>query len=185
MFMKRVCFLGIAICLMSTLTVSPASAAEFGYGGLDVHAGVNLPSDWDTGVIFGVSANVAELVPGLYLYPGIFYSTAEDSDTFLNGSIDLDITSLAVGAEVRYFLTRELSGFYFGGGAYLNRIEIEATARVGFVTGVADDETDSVGAMAVAGYRFPLGENFDGAVEARYNAVSDFDGPSVLFVLGF
>jgi hypothetical protein len=50
---------------------------------------------------------------------------------------------------------------------------------------VATVEDDQVGAMAVAGYRWPLGERFALLAEGRYNAVSDFDGPSLAVGLSF
>jgi hypothetical protein len=171
--------------VVAVLAAGPATAADFGFRGVDLHAGLSFPSDWDTGWTVGASVNVGEIVDGLYLYPAVFYSQADDSDTVFGTTIDLEITSLAVGAEVRYFLERELRGFYFGGGAYFNRLEAEAAVRVGPVVGVAKADSDEVGVMGVAGYRLPLGESFAGAAEIRYNAVSDFDGPSLLLVLGF
>lgn len=183
--MKTVRHLCLLILLAVAFVGTPASAQDFGFRGLDVHAGVSFPSDWDTGWTVGVSANIGEIVDGLYLYPGIFYSQAEESDRFFGTNVDLEVSSLAVGAEVRYFLEQELRGFYFGGGAYLNRIEAEVAVRSGPFVAVADDETDNVGAMGVAGYRMPLGDAFSGAIEARYNAVSDFDGPALVLVLGF
>lgn len=183
--MKSVRHLCLLIALSASFLAAPASGQDFGYRGLDVHAGVNLPSDWDAGLTVGVSANIGEIVDGLYLYPGIFYSQAENSETLFGTRVDLEASSLAVGAEVRYFLERELRGFYFGGGAYLNRIEVEAGVRNGPVVAAVEDETHDGGAMGVAGYRLPLSDTLAGAVEVRYNAVSNFSGPSLLLVLGF
>lgn len=183
--MKTVRHSCLLILLSAAFVAVPASAQDFGYRGLDVHAGVSLPSDWDAGWTVGVSANIGEIVDGLYLYPAIFYSQAEDSEGFFGTDVDLEVSALAVGAEIRYFLEQELRGFYFGGGVYLNRVEAEFGVRSGQVVVVAEDESDAVGAMGVAGYRLPLGDVLSGAVEARYNAVSDFDGPSLLLVFGF
>jgi hypothetical protein len=56
----------------------------------------------------GAAANLWELTDGLYLVPGVFYSTAEQSEF----GVDLKLESLALGAEVRYFLDGEPRGFY-------------------------------------------------------------------------
>lgn len=188
--MKLKSFL-VALILMFALATTPVHAAEFGFFGAEVHGGVSFPNEWDTGPTAGVSVNIAELVDGLYLYPAVFYSQAEESETFtlapgLSSTIDLEITDLALGAEVRYFLRGEPAGWYFGGGAYLNMLEAELGAtffdqRVTVIT----EENDEVGAMGVAGYRLPLGTAFSLGLEARYNAVSDFEGGQVLVTLGF
>ena len=183
--MTRAAILWVFVGFLAVLPAGPAAAADFGFRGVDLHAGPSFPSDWDPGFTVGASVNIGEIVDGLYLYPAIFYSQAEDSETIFGTEIDLEITSLAVGAEVRYFLEQELRGFYFGGGAYLNRLEVEAAVRVGGVVGVATADSDEAGVMGVAGYRMPLGERFAGAAEVRYNAVTDFDGPSLVVVLGF
>jgi hypothetical protein len=178
----------IATCFIAGLLLlaaaSAAPAADFGFRGIDLHAGASFPSDWDTGVTAGLSVNVGELTRGLYLYPAVFYSQAEQSEDFLFSQIDLEITGLALGAEVRYFLSGEPSGFYFGGGPYLNRLDLELSAVVAGVPIVVEDEADEVGVIGVAGYRLDLG-SVSGALEARYNTVSDFDAAQLLLVLGF
>lgn len=181
----KISTLALLVLALAMTVTGPAQAADFGFRGIDLHGGVSLPSDWDSGWIAGVSVNVGEIVDGLYLYPAVFYSQADDSATFLGTRVDLEVTDVAVGAEVRYFLERELRGFYFGGGVYYNRIKAEVAARSGPIVVVVEDETDEASAMGVAGYRLPLGGRISGSLEARYNAVSDFDGPSVLLVLGF
>ncbi|MFP3939838.1 MAG: hypothetical protein ACLF0P_05980 [Thermoanaerobaculia bacterium] len=166
---------------------APAGAVDFGFHGMDLHLAASFPSDWDTGPTAGISFNVAELVDGLYLYPGIFYSQAERTDSVPGaGEISLEITTIAVGAEVRYFLDQEQRGFYFGGGAYLNRQDLESVGRGAFgdVELLSTDQTVA-GGMGVAGYRIPLGARTTASLEARYNLVSDFAGPSVGLVLGF
>ncbi len=180
-----------ALSLIFVLAATPVGAADFGFFGAEVHGGLSFPNDWDTGPTGGVSINIAELVDGLYLYPAVFYSQAEDSQTFsaapgVSTTIDLEITDLALGAEVRYFLAGEPAGWYFGGGAYLNMLDAELGATIlnQRVT-VIEEENDQVGAMGVAGYRFPLGTAFSLGLEARYNAVSDFDGGQVLVTVGF
>lgn len=183
--MARAANLRVLVGFLVVLTAGPAAAADFGFRGVDLHAGVSFPSDWDTGFTVGASVNIGEIVDGLYLYPAIFYSQAEDSETAFGTTFDLEVTSLAVGAEVRYFLEQDLRGFYFGGGAYLNRLETEVAVRTGPVVGVVTADSDEFGVMGVAGYRLPLGDALSGAAEVRYNAVSDFDGPSLLVVLGF
>lgn len=179
-------FIPAVLVLALAMTAGgPATAADFGFRGIDLHGGVSLPSDWDSGWTAGASVNIGEIVDGLYLYPAIFYSQADDSATLFGTRVDLEVTDIAVGAEVRYFLAQELRGFYFGGGAYFNRVNTEAAVRSGPFVVVVEDEADEAGAMGLAGYRLPLGERLSGSLEARYNLVSDFDGPSVLLVLGF
>lgn len=175
----------LSLPLIGPLTAVPASAADFGYRGLDLHAGLAFPSSFDDGWIAGVSVNVGEMVPGLYLYPGVFYSKGEKDSSFPDGSVHREASALSVGAEVRYFLNREPVGFYFGGGPYVHRIDSEVAFRNGPVTVGGEDDETSLGAIAVAGYRFDFNESLSGALEARYNSVSAYDGGSVLFVLGF
>jgi hypothetical protein len=177
--------------VLTILATAPASAAEFGFNGVDLHGGVNLPSDWDTGITAGVSVNIGELVDGLYLYPAVFYSRAEESASFsflgTTFEEDLEVTNLALGAEVRYFLNGEPTGWYFGGGPYLNMLTFEAGVRVGAGdrVQVIEVEDDSVGGMGVAGYRTRMGERFSLGLEARYNVVTDFDNGQILLVIGF
>jgi hypothetical protein len=177
--------------VLTILATAPASAAEFGFNGVDLHGGVNLPSDWDTGITAGVSVNIGELVDGLYLYPAVFYSRAEESASFsflgTTFEEDLEVTNLALGAEVRYFLNGEPTGWYFGGGPYLNMLTFEAGVRVGAGDRirVIEVEDDSVGGMGVAGYRARMGERFSLGLEARYNVVTDFDNGQILLVIGF
>jgi len=181
----------LCLALALALPAAPAHAAELGFFGVDLHGGATFPNDWDSGPVGGVSVNVAELVDGLYLYPGVFYSKAEDSATFsvapgISSTVDLEITDLALGAEVRYFLAGEPAGWYFGGGAYLNMLKAElgATTFNQRVT-VIEEDNDEVGAMGVAGYRLPMGSAFSLGLEARYNLVSDFNGGQLLVTLGF
>lgn len=163
--MKKHSAVLLAAVLM-ILATAPASAAELGFFGIDLHGGVNLPSDWDTGISAGVSVNIGELVDGLYLYPAVFYSQAEESASFsflgTTFEEDLEVTNLALGAEVRYFLNGEPTGWYFGGGPYLNMLTFDAGVRVGAGDRIqiVEVEDESVGGMGVAGYRARMGERF-------------------------
>jgi hypothetical protein len=155
---------------------APAAAADIGWYGLEVRGGAVFAADWDTGWAVGVAADLGELAPGLRLYPGIGYSQAEtsDSERFFGTTfrIDREITSFEAGAEVRWFPSRGDSGWYFGGGPYLHRLEYEVAAAVGGFIVVAEVEDDVLGFQGVAGYS--IGGRF--GVEARYDTVSDFDG---------
>lgn len=188
--MRKAWTIAAAVVSMTTVSV-PVNAAEFGYFGIDLHGGVNLPSDWDTGISAGVSVNIGELVDGLYLYPAFFYSQAEESATFnLFGTRfeeDLEVTNLALGAEVRYFLNREPIGWYFGGGAFLNMLSFDSGVTVGAGNRIqiVEVDDDKVGGLGIAGYRSRLGERFSLGLEARYNVVTNFDNGQILVVVGF
>jgi hypothetical protein len=182
----------VACALMASMAAVPATAIEFGFFGVDLHGGVNLPSDWDSGFTAGVSVNIAELIDGLYLYPALFYSKAEDSVSFPLlgiGTIehDLEVTDIALGAEVRYFLNGEPAGWYFGGGAFLNMLTYETGATIGTGSRIQVTEVDAnkVGGMGVAGYRARMGDRFSLGLEARYNVVTNFNNGQILLVVGF
>lgn len=168
------------------LTPGAAGAADIGFYGAEVRAGVVFPSDWDTGFTVGGSVNLGELTDGLYLYPGVFYSQAEETEGFAGVDVDVEVTSLALGAEVRYFLDGEARGFYFGGGPYLHFLEAEAGATVppfGRVVTVTVD-SEEIGAMGVAGYRFG-GARSSFFVEGRYGLVTDFNSAQLLAGFSF
>lgn len=176
-------FRNLLLCFCLTALVAPAAgAAEFGFFGFDVRGGVVLPSDYDTGFIIGGSANIGEIVDGLYLYPGVYYSQAEEDIDLFFGDVTLEVTSLAIGAEVRYFLDRQQSGWYFGGGPYLNFLERDFV--VGGRSRVVTADSEEIGVTGVAGYA--LGSGGRGLmVEGRYSVVSGFDTAQVLVGFGF
>lgn len=156
---------------------SPAHAAEFGLYGFDVRAGVVVPTDWDTGFLVGGSVNVGELLDGLYLYPAVTYSTAEDSFA----GIDLEVTDLSLGAEVRYFPAGDPTGWYFGGGPYIHFLEREVGVFFpGPIPGRGFNTIDGeeIGPTAVGGYQF--GADGGLLLEARYSVVSGYDTLQVL-----
>jgi len=167
----------LALCICLTALIAPAaSAAEFGFFGADVRGGVVVPNDWDTGFLVGASVNIGEIVDGLYLFPAINYSQAEDDVDLIFGDFTFEVTSLSIGAEVRYFLNGDPTGWYFGGGPYLHFLERDVVigrSRVGTVDG------EEVGLMGVAGYQ--LGSTGTGPLlEARYSVVTGYDTVQVL-----
>lgn len=167
----------LAICAVA----QPAAAADFGFFGLDIRGGATFPTDWDTGYVAGVSVNVARLADGLYLYPAVSYSAADQTEEFFGSSFDLKITDLAVGVEVRYFLDGEPTGFYFGGGPYLNSLDEELVIRpFPGITVKGKASSDEVGAVGVAGYKW---RSF--LAEARYSGVSGFNAFQLLVGFSF
>jgi hypothetical protein len=173
-------------CVTGILAVAaPAAAADLGWHGLEVRGGATFPADWDTGWTVAASADLGEIVDGLRLYPGISYAKAETSESFnLFGvpfGVDQEITTLALGAEVRWFFAGEPRGWYVGGGPYFHRLEYEVAAIVGNAVGKTTVESDSLGIEGVAGYSF--GGRFN--VEARYDTVSNFKGAQLLVGIRF
>lgn len=173
-------FVLIVVCVVAV--AGSASAVEFGLFGYDVRAGLVVPSDWDTGFAIGASANIAELYDGLYLYPGVVYSQAEDTAGSGLFEADLEVTSLALGAEVRYFLAQEQRGWYFGGGPYLHFLDREIL--VFGRRSVASVDHQEVAITGVAGYK--LGAGRSGLLlEARYSIVSGYDNGQILVGYSF
>jgi len=180
------------LMLAALLTLpTTASAAEFGFFGVEVRGGAIFPEDLDTGYTLGVALNVGQLTDGLYLYPAVVYSEADDSQSFGgpfgNASVDFEITSLAVGAEVRYFPSGAQDGFYFGGGPYFHFLEAKASAAVNapFPLNVSvNEDSNELGATGVAGYRFSGGRSAF-FVEGRYVVVTDFNSGQVLVGFSF
>jgi hypothetical protein len=180
--MKRVRFL-LAGCVVAILAAAPAPAADLGWHGLEVRGGMTFPADWDQGYTVATSADLGEIVTGLRLYPGVSYSQADTSQSFGFGvEVEQEITTLALGAEVRWFFSRDGGGWYVGGGPYLHRLEYEVASLVGGgVVAKGTIETDSLGIEGVAGYSF--GGRFN--VEARYDTVSNFKGAQLLVGIRF
>ncbi len=182
--MKRMGVL-LALCVFASLAAAPAAAADLGWRGLEVRGGATFPADWDTGWTVAASADLGEITRGLRLYPGVSYAKAETSETvsFLGVpfGVDQEITTLALGAEVRWFFSRDGGGWYVGGGPYLHRLEYEVAAIAGGVVGKSTVESDSLGIEGVAGYSF--GGRFN--VEARYDTVSNFKGAQLLVGIRF
>ena len=174
------------LLLLAMFTALPAAAADFGLYGFDVRAGLVIPTDWDTGYLVGASANVAELFDGLYLFPAISYSQAEDSESALGIDFDLEVTNIALGAEVRYFPDGQPRGWYFGGGPYLNLVDREFL--VGFGGGgrtrVASVDTEEIGITGVAGYQLGAGDA-GLLLEGRYSVVSGYDTAQLLIGYSF
>lgn len=183
------CFRFLAISLVAGGVATPVWATDLGWRGLEVRGGLIAPADWDTGYTLGLAADLGEITDGLHLLAGLQYGTAEDSEevsfTVFPGvppitfGADREITSIAVGAEVRYFFSGGDSGFYAGGGPYLHRLDYEEAILVDGQGAVAGLEVDEIGAVAVGGYR--LGRSF--YLEARYDTVSIFRNIGV--VAGF
>jgi hypothetical protein len=176
--------LGMILAVVS-LTATAAEAADIGWNGLEVRGGVTFPADWDNGWTIGVSADLGEIVDGLRLYPGISYSQADTSDSVIlfgqRFGVEEEISDLALGAEVRWYLSGGPDGWYFGGGPYLHRLELEQAVIVGNVVGTATVETDATGIEGVAGYSYGGRFNF----EARYDTVSAFKGAQLLVGIRF
>lgn len=174
------------LCMLTLFVALPAAAADFGLRDFEVRGGVIFPSDWDDGYLVGAAVNIGEITSGLYLYPGLAYSNAEETVTFgIPGlstvDIDLEVTSLAVGAEVRYFLADEMRGLYFGGGPYVHFLDREL-AVAGRRSSVS---TQELGASGVAGYRLSSGGRSSVFAEARYTVVTDFDSAQLLLGISF
>lgn len=145
----------LAITLLALLIIGvPTTAAEIGLSGFELRAGVTSPDAFDTGLSVGANLDLGEVYDQLRLYPGLFYSTA--STDFFGEDLDVDV--LAAGAEVRYFLEPDLSGWYFGGGPYLHDYSYS-------ISGVDLGGASTVGVVGVAGYNFDplLG------IEGRFN----------------
>ena len=117
--------------------------------------------------------------------PGLFYSRTGTEETFFGAKASLDLEDVAIGAEVRYSLNRGSSGFYFGGGPYAHRVTSESAVSVfGTSYGTVSVDSTRVGAIGVAGYRWQA-SSFALFAEARYNAVTDFNGAWLLIGIGF
>lgn len=173
----------VACMILVVSTAHPLAAADFGLENFDLRGGVAMPSDWDRGISFGVSAEIARLLPGLYLSPGIRYSRAEDSTSFFGISIDTEITDLAVGAEVRYFLSKQPKGWYFGGGVYAHKLDYE-TAVLGLRV---DRDEIRIGPAGVGGYRWLPSDTSRFAIfaEGRYDQADVFDRGEILLGVSF
>lgn len=188
---KKIALSCLALALLVVLS-PPADASDFGFFGTEIRGGAVFPDDFDTGFTVGLAFNVAELADGLYLYPALNYSEADDSrrvvlpfDAVVD--VDFEVSDISVGAEVRYYPSGEERGFYFGGGPYYHFLEVDASAQTNFpfpiiVTGSAD--TDELGGTAVAGWRFDSGRSAY-FVEGRYVVVSDFDSAQALIGISF
>jgi len=168
----------MAGALIVALWAGPAiSALEL--SGFEVRAGAALPSDWDTGYTLGVAADLGEVwTDNLRLYPALSYQVAEDSASVFGVAFDLEVSSIALGAEVRYHLDEADRGWYFGGGPYVHFVDREfAVARQRPVA--ISEDSQEFGVAGVAGYRLPAGL----LAEARYMVVTEFDQLQLL--LGF
>jgi hypothetical protein len=162
------------------LGASSMSAAAFAFGGVDLRGGIAIPSEWDNGTTFGVSVEVGELTNGLYLYPAVRYSIAEETESLFGIDLGLEVTDLALGAEVRYFPAMEQRGWYFGGGVYAHFLDHEF--RVG--SGTSSVSTEQIGPGGVVGYRWKW-NNVSFFTEARYDLADVFDRAEVLIGNGF
>ncbi|MDI9631210.1 MAG: hypothetical protein QM311_07110 [Acidobacteriota bacterium] len=156
----------LALATALLLSVRPAGAADLGFRGLGFQAGATSASNWDNGYQVTVHADFGTLTHGLYLQPSVSYRAASGSDNFLGLQIDRDLSVLALGADLLWYPARERRGWYVGGGAYVNRIDFK-------VLGISQ-ETDELGASAIGGYDFPLGD-LTGFAEARYHLVSGYN----------
>jgi len=165
----------IICCVAAVLLLFPAAGASaLEVGAFEVRGGITLPSNWDTGFTVGAAVDLGELwLDNLHLYPGLSYQVAEDSLSLGFGtSFDVEISSIALGAEVRYFPRSDQSGWYFGGGPYLHFVDRE----FGSGGSVVSADSQELGLTGVAGYR--LGGGLFG--EGRYMVVSNFNQAQLL-----
>ena len=133
-----------AVLLMGLLTCRPSEAADLGFRGFELRAGMVEPDLGDSTYGFGAAVDLGELHDGLRLYPSVFYYSTE-IDPLLFLPIEIDV--LALGAEVRYWLNEgSTSGWYFGGGPYIYDVSLsDASASLGI---------SSSGVIGVAGFSF-------------------------------
>lgn len=175
--MSRILRAGV-VAILLLLPVARASAIEL--GAFEVRGGITLPSNWDTGFTIGAAVDLGEVwVDRLHLYPGLSYQFAEESVSFFGTSVDLEASSIALGAEVRYFLESSRDGWYFGGGPYVHFVDREVAG--GGVRTVVTDDSQELGITGVAGYRLPGGLFGEG----RYMTVSGFNQAQVLVGFSF
>jgi len=172
--------------LLLLLAAAPsAQAVTWGILDFDVRGGVVVSGDWDPGYAFGGSVGIAELSNGLYLYPAVMYMQADESIDGPFGGFDVEISSLAFGAEVRYFSAGERRGWYFGGGPYLHLIDEEVVISLPPFGNLAriDIETEELGVTGVAGYKFNAAGGL--FVEGRAVVVSGWNSGLVLVGFSF
>jgi hypothetical protein len=169
------------VASIAILGASTASAAEFGFGGVDLRGGIAIPSEWDNGTTFGLSVEIGELTNGLYLHPAVRYSVAEETESIFGVDFGLEVTDLALGAEVRYFPAKGQRGWYFGGGVYVHFLDREVVLGG---TSVGSVSNEQIGPGGVVGYRWSRsGLSF--FTEARYDLADVFDRAEVLIGIGF
>jgi hypothetical protein len=184
--MRFSCRVVLLLLLVTLAAVAPrAEAADWGILDFDVRGGVTLSGDWDPGYAFGGSLGIAELSPGFYLYAAAMYMQAEESLEGQFGDFDVEISSLAFGAEVRYFTAGEPRGWYFGGGPYLHLLDEEVAISLPPFGELAriSVESEELGATGVAGYKLGAGSGF--FVEGRAVVVSGWNSGLVLVGFSF
>lgn len=151
-------------------TGEPADGFRF-----DVRGGALVPGDWDSGYSLGVSMKLFEVAEGTFLYPGVWWTQATSEVDVFGGSLDLELGSIAVGGELRYFASSEAEGWYVGSGTYFHLLDFEVASPLGAVS----QSGEEFGFVGLAGYQFgQRGTGF--AVEGRYSIVSGFDHGQLL-----
>lgn len=172
----------IGWCLAAVAAAVPARAADLGWHGFELRGGATFPADWDQGYTVAAAADLGEITRGLRLVSGLSYSQADTTDPIGFGfELDREVTTYALGAEVRWHFSGGDDGFYVGGGPYLHRLKYEVGVTDGVFGTTSDVESDSLGIEGVAGYSF--GGRFN--VEARYDTVSVFKGAQLLVGIRF
>jgi hypothetical protein len=153
---------------------NPAAGVDVRFATLDLHGGTNEPSNWDGGSTFGLSANLVELERGLWLAPALFYSSmGRDLEAFQ--TVEIDRTTLALGAELRWYPSRQAAGLYLGAGAFLTRVDESTSVSMGPIETTLETSGEHLGAMGVAGFRFGGASSTALFVEARYALVPGGD----------
>lgn len=173
------------VAVLGLVAALPAAASDLGWHGLEVRGGALFPSDYDSGLTFALAADLGELTDGLRLLAGITYSEADDTETVrvqgLPFEVDSEISSIAVGAEVRWFPSRGEEGFFLGAGPYFHTQDSEDVLVVGNLTVRSDVEDEEIGIQGVLGYSFA--RRFD--VQVRYDTVSNLEGVQLMVGLRF
>lgn len=159
----------IAIFLFMGL-LTTAYSQDIGLKSITAKAGIIMPEDpWETGFHVGASANLGEVVENITLVPFVEYWSTSYDQSFFGEKYGLDLTNFKIGAAGHYDIAN-VEGLYVGAGLALNFLSVDVVIPnfVGGGTSTSSSSNTEFGAVALAGYRVPLG-NMQGVVEAEYN----------------
>jgi len=171
--MKR--FFGVLALVVFVMALG--NAQQIGLKAVGGEVGYNSFSFADEsfgGLAFGAVANLGELTQGLSLYPSVTYAMGSKND--------VDVSDLAINANVKYSFKAEGFTPYVGGGIGLNIVSVTTPAITvpffGTVGGGSESET-RIGINLLGGAEMKLG-NMTGFAQFGYNLVSDFNHFQIL-----
>jgi hypothetical protein len=159
----------LSYIILIFLLITPLSAKFYGLERVGIHGGFVFPENWGTGFNIGLSLDFGEMAKQVYFVPKLTYWHASKDS--------IEMSNLALAADLIYFPFVEREGVYVGTGISYNFLSWEYYYKsyAPIVTeNLAQTEDTRIGFYPLVGYIYKINQ-IALIGELKYNLISDFD----------